>query len=83
MRWKASPEPRIGDEKTDARFALVPNRTDDGYFVWLEWYTVRLRYETQGVATKGGWVQKIGWFDYKTELYHAPSENTMGYGGYD
>lgn len=79
MRWRASSEPQIGNEKTDARFAFVPIRTDDGYFVWLEWYTVRLRYETQTVATKAGPMRKTGWFVYKTELY----KSSWGYEGYD
>ena len=69
MRWKHPVEPKIGDKKTDVRFALFPTPTDDGYTVWLEWYTVHLRYETQEVATKFGWVPKTRWFEVKTELY--------------
>ena len=69
MRWKRPVDPKIGDEKTDVRFAFFPTYTDDGYTVWLEWYKVHLRYETQGVATKGGWVQKTHWFEVKREIY--------------
>jgi hypothetical protein len=70
MRWKRPVEPKIGDEKTDVRFAFFPTPTDDGYTVWLEWYISRLRYETQEVATRGGWVPKTRWFEVKTELYN-------------
>jgi hypothetical protein len=71
MRWKASAEPRIGDEKTTARFALLPTRLDDGYIVWLEWYTVHWRYETQDVATiaAGVWCPRTRWFESQTEVY--------------
>jgi hypothetical protein len=79
MRWKAPVEPQIGDEKTTARFAYSPTRLDDGYTVWLEYYTVHLRYETRDVATKGGWIPKTRWFDCKTELFVCPPD----FGGYD
>lgn len=69
MRWKKPVEPKIWDEKTDVRFAFFPVHTDDGYTVWLEWYKVHLRYETQEVATKGGWVPKTRWFVVSTETY--------------
>ena len=69
MRWKKPVEPKIWDEKTEVRFAFFPVHTDDGYTVWLEWYVVHLRYETQDVATKGGWVQKTRWFVVSTEIY--------------
>ena len=69
MRWKKPVEPKIWDEKTDVRFAFFPVHTDDGYTVWLEWYKVHLRYETQEVATKGGWVPKTRWFVISTEIY--------------
>jgi hypothetical protein len=69
MRWISPVPPKIGDEKTDTRFAFFPTYTDNGYTVWLEWYIVRLRYETREVATKGGYLPKTGWFEIKTELY--------------
>ena len=68
MRWKRPVDPKIGDEKTDVRFAFFPTPTDDGYTVWLEWYVVRLRYETRRVAAKGGPVLKTQWFVVSTEI---------------
>ena len=36
--------PEHGTLRRTKRFALLPVDTDDGYFVWLEWYTRVERY---------------------------------------
>jgi YD repeat-containing protein len=69
MKWKTL-EPKIGDEKTEVRFAFFPIYTDNGYTLWLERYKVHLRYETQSVATKGGYIlPRTRWFVVSTEIY--------------
>lgn len=68
MKWKARPEPMIGDTKTDIRMAWLPTRMDDGYVVWWEIYRVHLRYETRQVPTKAFiTVPRTRWFDVYTE----------------
>jgi YD repeat-containing protein len=83
MKWKTL-EPKIGDEKTEVRFAFFPIYTDNGYTLWLERYKVHLRYETQRVATKGGYIPRTRWFVVSTEIYtrqsttrHVDSSNTI------
>ena len=38
--------PKHGEARSSRRFALLPVRTDDGYFIWLEWHTKVERYCT-------------------------------------
>ena len=38
--------PEHGTLRHIKKFALVPVKTDDGYFVWLDWYTRTDRYNT-------------------------------------
>lgn len=44
MKWKAKPIPQDGDERWTLRFALVPHRSNDGYWHWLTDLYVRQRY---------------------------------------
>jgi hypothetical protein len=68
MKWKTL-EPKIGDEKTEVRFAFFPIYTDNGYTLWLERYKVHLRYETRKTPTKFGRLSRTCWFAVSTEIY--------------
>jgi hypothetical protein len=59
VKWKHTAAPRLGDERTEIRFAWLPTKLDDGYTVWLETYRVHLRYESC--------VWPKPWRVYKTE----------------
>jgi hypothetical protein len=67
MKWKHPPAPRLGDERTETRFAWLPTKLDDGYTVWLETYSVHLRYEACMVPTKFGYIRAEQWNVFKTE----------------
>jgi len=70
MKWKTL-APKLGDEKTEVRFAFFPTYTDDGYTVWLEEYVVHLRYETRTTSPRSRYGH-TRWFNIKTESYTRP-----------
>ena len=47
--------PEHGTLRRKKRFALLPVETEDGYFIWLEWYTKVERYDHFRLSN-GGWV---------------------------
>ena len=47
--------PEHGTLRRTKRFALLPVETDDGYLIWLEWYTEVERYDHFRLSN-GGWV---------------------------
>jgi YD repeat-containing protein len=69
--------------------AWLPTKLSDGYTVWLETYRVHLRYETQSVAIKSGYIPRTCWLVVSTEIYtrqkyagisttrHVDSSNTI------
>lgn len=41
MRWKAEPEPKVGDTRVITAFAILPTKVDDGTtVVWLETFHI-------------------------------------------
>jgi hypothetical protein len=68
MKWKHE-SPKLGDRRTEVRMAWLPTKLSDGYTVWLETYRVHLRYETQSVAIKGGYIPRTRWLVVSTEIY--------------
>ena len=66
MKWKHE-SPKLGDTRREVKMAWLPTKLSDGYTVWLETYGVHLRYETQSVPTKGGYIPRTRWFEISTE----------------
>ena len=48
--------PEYGELRRTRRFAFLPLRTDDGYFVWFDWYTRVDRYCRVHRSWVVGWV---------------------------
>ena len=56
--------PEDGEIKYRLRFALLPVRTEDRYFVWLDWYTQVDRYFSYSES----------WSKQKTYLYKEETQ---------